>query len=595
MCGICGKIDYNETPSVGTVRLMSDKLYHRGPDFGMAVAIDRCAAFGHRRLSIIDLSINANQPMRDVTGRYTMVYNGEVYNFQEIRKELERFGYSFRSNSDTEVVLYSFIHWGPTCFKKFNGMFALAIWDSKERELILARDRFGKKPLYYTFLGGALTFASELTAIMADEAVASRARPSLAALNHFLALGYILAPLTVYEDIFKLEAATYMKVRSGLVAERARYWEYAECFRKKITDNEQAVVERLHGLLDRAVRYRLISDVPVGSFLSGGLDSSGITAFTKKYMKSELHTFNVGFGSGSYDESSDARLVSSFVGTRHHELVLRDDMTAFEIGRCADCFDEPFSDTSLIPMVEVARLASKYVTVVLSGDGADEIFAGYETYRADIIKGRLDSIPAPVRKIFSFILNKTARESNTKVGVGFKMKQFARGLHGDYRFAHYAWRELHEESERLSIIGNGHADLIRFSNPFETFKKYYSEVSDLDQISQHLYVDAKTWLTDDILVKVDRSTMASSIEARAPYLDSALVEYAASIPSWMKIGRSGGKLILKRVLEKYLPRPTIYKKKSGFNAPVNAWMKNDSENEFRFFNKFVARRRGLIE
>lgn len=574
---------------------MSDRLRHRGPDCGMVVAIDGAAVFGHRRLSIIDLSSNANQPMSDVTGRYTIAYNGEVYNFQEIRKDLERFGYSFRSNSDTEVVLYSFIHWGAACFRKFNGMFALAIWDSKERELVLARDRFGKKPLYYTFLGGALTFASELTALTADEAVAARAKPSLAALNQFLAVGYILSPLTIYEDVFKLEAATFMRVRGGLVAERARYWEYSDCFRKKCSDGEDAAVEKLHALVDRAVRYRLISDVPVGSFLSGGLDSSGVTAFTKKYMKSDLHTFSVGFGAGSYDESADAQAVSAFVGTCHHELVLRDDMARSEIERCVDCFDEPFSDTSLIPMVEVARLASKHVTVVLSGDGADELFAGYETYRADIIKGRLDAIPVPIRKMFSFVLERTARETNTKVGTGFKMKQFARGLHGDYRWAHYAWRELHDESERVAILGRENADLIRFSNPFETFKKYYAEVSDLDLIGQHLYVDAKTWLVDDILVKIDRSTMASSIEARAPYLDSGVAEYAASLPSWMKIGRNGGKLILKKVLEKYLPRPTVYKKKSGFNAPVNVWLKNDSCNEFKFFNAFVARRKGLVE
>ncbi|HNY12113.1 MAG TPA: asparagine synthase (glutamine-hydrolyzing), partial [Candidatus Wallbacteria bacterium] len=485
----------------------------------------------------------------------------------------------------------SYMQWGSSVLKRFNGMFAIAIWDSREKELFLARDRFGKKPLYYTFLNGEVTFASELTAIMADEGISKTATPSIPALNHYLAMGYILSPLTIYKDIHKLEPATFARIKNGKLIEKTRYWEYKDYFYEKSRQSESEIIENLDHLISRAVKSRLISDVPVGAFLSGGLDSSGVTAYTKKHINSDLHTFSVGFASDSYNESDDARIVSEHVKTIHHAMLLKDDLSVTAIKKCISAFDEPFSDTSLIPMVEVASLASKYITVVLSGDGADEIFAGYETYKADAIKKRLDIIPAFIRRVCAFILNKFSIETNRKVGLGFKIRQFSKGMSRDFQYAHYCWRELHGESERIELLGKENIDEIRASDPFLIFKRYYDETEGLDPLSRNLYVDAKTWLADDILVKVDRATMASSIESRAPFLDSDLVEYAASIPSRFKLNGSCGKYILKRVLEKHLPKSTIYKKKAGFNAPVNVWLKNSGENEFRFFNKFVIKNR----
>jgi asparagine synthase (glutamine-hydrolysing) len=592
MCGICGKVNFRTPPGKEKLEKINQKLTHRGPDFGCVMEIDSIATFGHRRLSIIDLSALAHQPMQDLSKVYTITYNGETYNFQEIKKELIQYGYHFKSNSDTEVVLYAYIHWGVKCFEKFNGMFALAIWNSKEKELILAKDRFGKKPLYYTLLNDEITFASELTALMEDKEIKNKVTLSISAINHYLALGYILSPLTIYREIYKLEPATYIKFKDGKTTEKTRYWEYKDYFLRLTKEKEKEIRENLDHLFDKSIRYRLISDVPVGAFLSGGLDSSGVVAFTKKYNKDSLHTFSIGFSYESYNEAPDAKLVSDYLKTIHHEKIFDKDLDKDIINKCISKYDEPFSDTSLIPMVEVSKLASTYLKVVLSGDGADEIFAGYETYKADKIKKSFDILPGQIRNGLASLLNKLTGETNKKVSFGFKLKQFSKGLPKDYHYAHYAWRELHSESERISIIGAEYKDEIISSDPYLVFKKYYDEVPELDYISQHLYVDVKTWLSDDILVKIDRATMAYSLESRSPFLDKDLIEYAATIPSQYKI-KNNGKYILKKMLEKYLPKETIYKKKSGFNAPVNNWLGNNKENEFKFFNKYVLKEKGV--
>jgi len=495
-------------------------------------------------------------------------------------------GVHFRTKSDTEVVLYAFIHWGAQCFEKFNGMFALAIWDSLDKVLILARDRFGKKPLFYTLLNGEITFASELTALLEDAAIKVNVSLSISGLNHYLAIGYILAPLTIYREIHKLESATYLSFQDDNI-KKHRYWDYRVYFDHQTKQTEDDVAQQLDALLEQAVKYRLISDVPVGAFLSGGLDSSGVTAYAKHHIPYELHTFCVGFAEASYNEADDARVTADYLCTIHHELVPELRWNKETIRKTIDCYDEPFSDTSLLPMVLVSKFASQFVKVVLSGDGADEIFCGYVTYQADLLKRRLQFIPKSVQRLAATVLRKTAHETMKKTSLGFKLKQFSKGLAQSPQYAHYVWRELHDENERIALIGAENREEIKASHPFLTFLKYYEEASEMEQMNQHLYVDAKTWLTDDILVKVDRATMAFGLEARAPFLDANVTEYAASIPPTMKIGMQGGKLILKEVLSKYLPASTIDKKKSGFNAPVNAWLDNSEENEFRFFNKYV--------
>lgn len=592
MCGIAGKVALNHVPDVQAVERMTRRLSHRGPDAEGVMVLGDNAAFGHRRLSIIDLSESANQPMQDDSRRYTIVYNGEVYNYLELRKVLLDAGVNFSTQSDTEVVLSAYIRWGTQCFEKFNGMFALAIWDSLDKILILARDRFGKKPLFYTLLNGEITFASELTALLEDSAIKEKVSLSISALNHYLAMGYVLAPLTIYREINKLETATYLTFQDNKIRKH-RYWDYRVCFDHQTKQTEADVAQQLDALLEQAVKYRLISDVPVGAFLSGGLDSSGVTAYAKHHIPYELHTFCVGFAEASYNEAEGARIIADYLSTVHYELVPELKRDKDIINKTIDCYDEPFSDTSLIPMVLVSKFASQFVKVVLSGDGADEIFGGYVTYQADLLKKRLQFIPKSFQGLASTVLRKTAFETMKKTSVGFKLKQFSKGLAQSPQYAHYVWRELHDENERIALIGAEHSDEIKSSHPFFTFLKYYGEAGDLEQMNQHLYVDAKTWLADDILVKVDRATMAFGLEARAPFLDANVTEYAASIPSAMKLGMHGGKLILKKVLNKYLPSSTIYKRKSGFNAPVNSWLDNNRENEFRFFNKYVWNQKWL--
>jgi asparagine synthase (glutamine-hydrolysing) len=525
--------------------------------------------------------------MSDASGRYTVTFNGEIYNYKELRGTLTARGHTFRSTCDTEVVVEAFAEWGVSAFARFNGMFALGIWDREERVLVLARDRFGEKPLFYGNFAGNFCFASELRALYAAPGFVEKP-PSIAALNHYLALGYILGPLSAHPDVFKVPPASYLRIKDSEVVERARYWDYAAAFHVRGTGSHADLIEGLRGHLDRAVSERLVADVPVGTFLSGGLDSSTLTAIAKKHLPYELHTFSAGFEQPSYDESNDARRVSVWLGTKHHELsISRAEGMALTDAAVA-AYDEPFSDTSLVPMVQVSALAARHVKVVLGGDGADEIFAGYITYRADRWARRARWLSAPMRERVARVALSHFRESRAKMNFGFRVRQFARGLPHDFRRAHYSWRELHTEEERVSLLGASHEQEIRDNNPFHTFAKYYAEVAGVDELSQHLYVDAKTWLVDDILVKLDRATMAASLEGRAPFLDGALVEYVASLPPQLKLGSVRDKVALRAVASDLVPAAVLKKRKAGFNAPVHEWFASTGQNEHRLLNLRVA-------
>ena len=592
MCGIAGKISFLRPPSTAAVEKMTARLIHRGPDFGQVLSIDECAVLGHRRLAIIDLSANAHQPMQDPRKRYSIVYNGEVYNFMELRKELEADGYAFRSRSDTEVVLHAFAEWGTSCFTKFNGMFACAIWDSKEKTCVLARDKMGEKPLYYTLLNDELSFASECSALLEDDRIKNNCTVSIEALNHYFALGYILSPCTIYKEISKVEPATYMTYSSGTMKKNV-YWEYKKYFYIRQEKNESDIVEHLDILVNDSIRQRLVSDVPVGAFLSGGLDSSGIVSIAQKHYCAPLQTFTVAFDAKSYNEARHARYVADYFHTLHREVSIDLKSDPLLITRAIQCYDEPFSDTSLVPMFALSNLASQKIKVAFSGDGADELFGGYITYAADALKKRLDILPLALRKLLSGALHRCSVETHCKMDLGFRIKQFAKGIARDYRYAHYAWRELFTLEQRMGIIGLGHEEELRETDPFGKFRRYYDDVKDLDDLSQHLYVDVKTWLADDILVKIDRAAMAHSLETRCPYLDGRLVEYAAGIPSNMKRKKVMAKYILKKLFARYLPGKIVHKRKSGFNAPVGQWLGRGKENEYRMFNIHVFAERNI--
>lgn len=583
MCGIAGKINWEGAVSEEIVVKMRDRMTHRGPDDYGITNLNN-AVLGHRRLSIIDLSKQAAQPMCSPDKRYWIVYNGEVYNFRDIRKELEKEGFVFRSHSDTEVVLSSYICWGRGCLSKFNGMFVLAIWDAAKKELFLARDRFGKKPLYCWREGSRFSFASELEALLCDKDIPRKI--SYEALNCYLALGYILSPMTLYKDIFRLECASYMLLTdSGRRVQSGRYWDYALHFRKKTGFSEVDIAENVLGLLDKAVRRRMVSDVPLGAFLSGGIDSSSVAALMKKYHQGDLHTFSIGFPQKSYNELRDADRAAKWIGSVHHNRVSQGGGEL--INEALAAYDEPFSDSSFIPTYELSKLTSSYVKVALSGDGADEIFAGYITYMADRLRLKTDFIPQPLKKVLARVSASTKIGNGKKLPWFYKQKQFFRGALYPPEKAHYCWRLIFDEEERIAILGEGYRDLVYASDPFLTFKKYYDATRDLHWLDRHLYVDAMTWLTDDILVKVDRAAMKNSLEVRSPYLDVELAEFTASIPAELKVNGLKTKYILKKSLKNTLPSFIINKKKSGFNAPVGAWLGYRGLDEFKAFNRFI--------
>jgi asparagine synthase (glutamine-hydrolysing) len=589
MCAIAGKLIFDRVAEESDIELViriRDSMIHRGPDASGILNMNNMI-LAHRRLSIIDLSENANQPMSTEDGRYHLIYNGEIYNFQEIRKRLTNKGYSFRSYSDSEVVLYAFVEYGKNCLKMFNGMFAFAIWDNVKECLFLARDRFGKKPLFYSKNKDSFTFASEIKGLRIDPTISLK--KSMEALNCYLALGYILNPLTMYENVFCLEPSSYLKIdRKGLIIDKGNYWDYSSCFRNKYIESEADISENIRSLLKSAIKRRMISDVPIGSFLSGGLDSSSIVALMNEFHNGDLHTFSVGFKQNSYNELPDADKVGKLLRTKHHGLIIdkSHEMSNF-LSKIIEVSDQLYSDNSIIPMIELSRLASQNVTVILSGDGADEIFAGYSTYDADRYYQKAILLPFLLRKLLSNENLNFNPLSKRKINFDYKRKQFFRGTLFNFKKAHYSWRLIFDEEARIKILGKQHKDLIYDTDPFKKFDNYYRQVEDLQRLDQHLYVDAMTWLTDDILPKVDRSTMFAGIEARAPFLDIELVNYVAGIPADIKYKNGEKKAVLKKALKGVVPEFVINKKKSGFNAPVYDWIKCKESNEFKSYNMYI--------
>ena len=589
MCGIAGKLHWQPLFKNNNVKRMSERLVHRGPDEIGSLELDNIS-LGFTRLSILDLSKKASQPMSTSDNRFHITFNGEIYNFKELRKELKDKNYKFKSRSDTEVVLYSYVEWGTKCLKLFNGMFALAIWDSKNKMLFLARDRFGQKPIYYHSNNKKeFIFASELSALTVDETVPKNI--SMEAINCYLAIGYILSPMTFYEDIYKLEPGTYLLVsNNGNKIIKNKYWDYAFSFRSKTREKKSDIAKHLEYLLEKSVKRRLVSDVPVGAFLSGGIDSASIVSMMKKHYSEKLHTFSVGFNEKSYNEIPDAEKVSKWFDTIHHSYLsdLGGELDPTNIA--IDSFDEPFSDTSLIPTFEVSRLASQYVKVVLSGDGADELFAGYQTYKADKYYSFFQYFPNMI-KIGLSELGRTFSQNHKKLNLGYRFQQFFYGSMFNRQEAHFLWRIYFQPKERVAILGEENRDLVYDSDPIHIFNKHFNDVEDLSFLDKSLYVDCMTWLADDILFKTDRASMRNGLEVRCPFLDVDLATYAASIPVDLKMKGFDTKHILKEALKSILPKFVLSKKKSGFNAPIGTRIQKKGLDEFRSFNKYVFNRK----
>ena len=566
MCGIAGLIslDGRALPGPQTLDAMCRTIVHRGPDDQGTFHTD-WAAIGMRRLSIIDVA-GGHQPVTSAGGRIQLVFNGEIYNFRELRQTLEARGYVFQSHSDSECIAHAYAEYGTDCFAMLRGMFAIAIVDQDRRRLVLARDRIGKKPLYLGELSpGVLGFGSELKTLLAVPGW--QPRISMDAVQDFFSLGYIPAPDTIFEGIGKLPPGHWMSIEPGqdggapnIVQTRYSHVD----FLPKWTDNEDTLQERLFAELDDAVRVRLVSDVPFGAFLSGGLDSSVVCALMTRHLSQPLKTFSIGFDEAGFDELPDARRVAQHLGTEHHEMVVRPD-AANLLETLVHHFDEPFGDSSAIPTFLVSQLAARHVKMVLSGDGGDELFAGYSRYRryATLQRIRRTTLGmAPGLAKLGGALLPGARGRRLS-GIGQRL-----GL--PWPDDYLALVALANPADLRLLFGErAHAD------PFSSVRQRFVR-SDIDShAEQILSGDMDTYLVDDILVKVDRTTMANSLEARAPLLDQNLIAFAARLPFDLKLRGEQGKYLFRKVAARLLPAEVLTKRKQGFAIPLATWFRND--------------------
>lgn len=577
MCGICGKINYSSRADVAPdeIRRMNDVLIHRGPD-DEGYHIKGHVGLGHRRLSIIDLSPAGHQPMANEDETVWVTYNGEIYNFLEIREELIRKGHKFKSRTDSEVIVHAYEEYGDRCVEKFNGMFAFAVWDEKKDRLFVARDRLGIKPLFYFNNGKTLLFASEVKALLSSGIVERNI--DYCALSDYLSLGYILAPKSIIKSVKKLHPGHYLVLENGHIKIK-KYWNLSEHFlNRDSVSSEKGFIEGLEHHLQKAVSRRMLSDVPLGSFLSGGLDSSAITSFMARSSRGRISSFSIGFDEASYDETPYAKEVADYLKTDHHVKTISPDINSI-VEDLIWYNDEPLGDTSTVPMYYLCEMTRKKVTVALSGDGADENFAGYETYLADLMHSYYKRMPGFVRNSVIKKLAYKIPPTTGKVSLDYKIKQFVAGGDFEEERAHYWWRVIFSDDEKRELLSEDVLDQIKGYDPFDTFKEYYRDVEGLDFLSRSLYVDINTWMVDDILVKVDRTSMAHSLEVRVPFLDHELVEYVASMPPEMKLKSFRKKHLLKKVMDKKLPDKILHRKKAGFNSPVSVWFKNELKQE----------------
>ncbi len=571
MCGICGYIhlDKSKRPSEAILKSMMDTLKLRGPD-DAGVFLKNNVALGHRRLSIIDLA-SGHQPMTNVDGSIAIVYNGEVYNFPEIKDELIKKGRSFKTHSDTEVVIQAYEEYGVDCLKLFNGMFAFAIWDSRKDLLFVARDRFGKKPLYYGTFDNQFIFGSELKALLKHPS--ARKEINTDAVSKYLAYEYVPTPYSIFKNIYKLEPASYLVLKNGKT-EIKEYWDLE--FERGAKFDLKEAEKRLLELLKESVRKRLISDVPLGVFLSGGIDSSAVVAMMAELMDPKsIKTFSIGFKEKSFDESSDARRVAEYFGTDHREEILDPGAMLGIFPKILDLLDEPFADSSIIPTYLVSKFTRQHVTVALGGDGGDELFLGYPSFLAHKIDEYLSMIPGALKKIPLQVLARITAASTDYMSANFKAKRFLRGLDfsGDVR--HQAWIGSFTPREQKNLFLPGLGLDLGQSKIYAPTKRAFDNTAKLAPLDKAIYIYVKTYMTDDILTKVDRASMANSLEVRAPFLDADFARFACSIPVSQKLKNFNTKWILKDALKGKLPEETLKKSKKGFAVPVAKWLKED--------------------
>ena len=572
MCGITGwaNLDSRALPPEGArdlLHAMCERMVHRGPD-SEGLFVTNNVALGMRRLAIIDL-VTGEQPVFNEDRSVAVVLNGEIYNYRELLYALEKRGHSFRSASDTEVLPHLYEEYGDAMVRELNGMFAFALWDSKRRRLLIARDRFGEKPLYWGVFDNTLLFASEPKVLLAHPAV----KPSLNlnALRQYLSFDYIPAPLSIYDGINKLPAAHKLTLEDGRVNVE-RYWQLSYKTAQPVpTENEAA--EHLRELLADAVRMRLVSDVPLGVLLSGGVDSSTIAALAVKASTEAVKTFSISFAEASFDESTYARRVAKFLNTDHHEERLSANLAANLVSEIGAWMDEPFSDPSLVPTYLLSRFTRKHVTVALGGDGGDELFAGYPMYVGHRWAEIYKHVPAAFSRgvVEPFIRLLPVKTKN--LSFDYKALRFVTGVKYDTVARHHIWFGSFTPDEQQQVL-TPEALAASDGEIYADARRIADECDHLDVVTRMQSVDTRLYLAEDILTKVDRASMAVSLEVRAPFLDPRVAEFAASLPCNYKLRRLKTKYILKKAVHEMMPPFVTRRSKKGFGVPVAEWLKD---------------------
>jgi len=577
MCGVCGIINRKGTPiNEALLRRMTDSLAHRGPD-DSGIYIENgdgiSAGLGHRRLSIIDLSEAGRQPMANEDGTVWIAYNGEVYNFPEIRRELES-RHRFSSRTDTEVILHLYEEEGEDCLARLNGMFGLAIWDARRRLLILARDRMGKKPLYYALLDGEIIFASELKSLLLHPRIGREIDPD--ALVKYLAYEYVPSPHSIFQGIRKLPPGYLLTYSDeGRVSARSfRDLDFGTGRDREAIRVEEAE-EQIRALLFRAVERRLVSDVPLGVFLSGGIDSSAVLAMMLRLCDpKQVKTFSIGFREQSFDESGYSRRMARHFGTDHHEEILGPERMIEIFPEVAGFLDEPFADASIIPTYLLSKFTRRTVTVSLGGDGGDELFAGYPTFPAHRLARWYKRLPSVLQRLAGGVVDRLP-VSMENISFDFKARQFLKGIPYPPEIRNQVWLGAFSPPEIDRILTGDFRQAVSETDPYGNIRGYLNALSSDNLGDRVAYLYMKCYLADDILTKVDRASMAVSLEVRAPFLDPDLVDFVNALPFGMKLMGFATKYILKRALEGILPREILHRGKKGFGIPVAWWLQGD--------------------
>lgn len=587
MCGIAGFVSQNESiesrERASVLDRMCRVITHRGPD-DQGVMIKGPVALGMRRLSIIDLA-GGHQPISGEDQTVTVVFNGEIYNYRQLRRDLELRGHHFQTDSDTEAIVHAYEEYGESCLESFRGMFAFALWDARRRNLFIARDRVGKKPLYYTLTPqGSLVFGSEIKSLLEHPEV--RRDINIEAVDAYLSLGYVPDPLSIFHDLHKLPPGHYMNFSDGRVSIK-QYWDFR--YEPVEERREEDYIEELQSMLDEAVRVRLVADVPLGAFLSGGVDSSAVVGLMSRHTTQPVKTFSIGFREDSYDELRYARIAAKHFGTDHHEFIVTPDICQI-VDDLVWHFDEPFADSSAIPTYMVSKLAREHVTVALSGDGGDELFAGYTRYAIDRKRSGFARLPG-------FLRHGVMRHLSQSLPHGAWGRNYLNNVALDPLDRYFDSVSVFTSLNKQSLYTDDFkSQLCGESDLAGRIRGYASRVKSDEPLDSLLYIDSKSYLPGDILTKVDRMSMAVSLETRAPLLDHKLIEMVTRIPARLKMKGLETKHIFKRAVRNLVPAEILDRPKQGFGVPMQEWINNQLRERIRdTLTDTQTRQRGYID